>query len=95
MKQPAYRWQLVLTFLLWFVWDLAAVVQIKAVAGENLSGSMAMAWLIPFICWLSCKWLWDEKDARKSLGLVAFGATGSALATAVALKWSVVASLFF
>ncbi len=81
----SYRVRLLCVALMWFIWDLAAVAQIRAVSDRAVIQAVLLAMAIPFIGHLSSSWFIDEPCRLKRLGLTAAGAIGSALGTAAVL----------
>ena len=77
----AYRRQLGLTALSWMIWELAAVAQVKAVAGSLPLMASALSLALPLIGFASSIWFIEEKSWRGRLGLTLAGALGAAIGT--------------
>jgi hypothetical protein len=86
--ERTYCLQLALIAFLWCLWDVVAVVQIRAVAGNDPLVAAAISLGTPFLGFQSTHWWVEQKTVWRRLGLTAAGAIGAAAGTAaVMLAW--------
>ena len=76
-----YRWQLVITFLSWYVWEFICVAQTRAIQADHAAQASLFSLVLPLIALISGSWIIDQKTWGGRLGLTACGAVGSALGT--------------
>jgi hypothetical protein len=88
MPPTTYRKQLGFTAVSWAIWELACVLQVKAIAHQWVLASVMLSLTLPLIGFLSSVWFIEEKSMRRRLGLTAAGAMGAGIGTAcIMLFW--------